>query len=201
MQIIKLCFFKLFQQVTSGFIAPLIAPGYNEERRSAVEIVKPTTPHHVKPSAQAANAGLRFVIQREIAIAPKTKKAAKPKTKKTAAQNTLYDFILKALDQEKVEDVVSIDLKGKTIIADYMIVATGSSSRQVAATASKLRDKLAAEGMKARVEGQTNGDWVIVDAGDVVVHLFRAEVRKFYNLEKLWGTDFSTVGYNLYTST
>jgi ribosome-associated protein len=96
---------------------------------------------------------------------------------------------------------VSIDLKGKTAIADHMVIATGSSTRQTSGVAAKLRDKLAAEGYRARVEGQQGGDWVIVDAGDVIIHLFRAEVRKFYNLEKLWGTDFSTVGYNLYTST
>lgn len=82
-----------------------------------------------------------------------------------------------------------------------MVVATGSSSRAVGAVASKLRDKLAVAGWRVRVEGQASGDWVIVDAGDVIVHLFRAEVRQFYNLEKLWGTDFSTVGYNLYTAT
>jgi ribosome-associated protein len=96
---------------------------------------------------------------------------------------------------------VSLDLKGKTAIADYMVIATGTSSRQVAGVAAKLRDKLAAEGYRARIEGQQGGDWVILDAGDVIVHLFRAEVRAFYSLEKLWGTDFSTVGYNLYTST
>lgn len=107
---------------------------------------------------------------------------------------------MKAIDMEKLQDVVSIDLKGKTAIADYMIVASGTSSRQVSAAAAKLRDKLAKEGYKARVEGQTGGDWVIVDAGDVIIHLFRPEVRAFYSLEKLWGTDFSTVGYNLYTS-
>jgi ribosome-associated protein len=81
-----------------------------------------------------------------------------------------------------------------------MVVATGSSSRQVGGTARKLRDALAKEGYRARVEGLDGSDWVIIDAGDVIVHLFRAEVRSFYSLEKLWGTDFSTVGYNLYTS-
>ena len=91
------------------------------------------------------------------------------------------------------------DLKGKTAIADFMVIATGSSSRSVAASAAKLRDKLAKEGIKARIEGIEGGDWVIVDASDVIVHFFREEVREFYNLEKLWATDFSTVGYNLYS--
>jgi ribosome-associated protein len=108
--------------------------------------------------------------------------------------------VRKFLNQDKIEDLVSIDLKGKTAIADYMLIGTGRSSRQVSSTARNLRDKLAKEGVKARVEGLETGDWVIVDAGDVIVHLFRPEVREFYDLEKLWATDFSTVGYNLYTS-
>lgn len=107
---------------------------------------------------------------------------------------------MKALGQDKGEDIVSIDLKGKTSIADYMVIVTGRSSRQVSAMAEKLRERLAAEGIRSTVEGKETGDWVIVDAGDVIVHVFRPEVREFYNLEKLWGSDFSTVGYNLYTS-
>lgn len=145
-----------------------------------------------KPPARAC-----VLLFREAAIA-----TSKPKktTKAKKEQHKLHDFIMKAIDMEKLQDVISIDLKGKTAIADYMIVASGTSSRQVAGSAAKLRDKLAKEGYKAKVEGQANGDWVIVDAGDVIIHLFRPEVRGFYNLEKLWGTDFSTVGYNLYTS-
>jgi ribosome-associated protein len=108
---------------------------------------------------------------------------------------------MKLLDQDKGQDILSIDLAGKTSIADYMVIVTGSSSRQVSAMASNLRDRLAAEGVKARVEGQAAGDWVVVDAGDVIVHLFRAEVREFYNLEKLWAADFSTVDYTRYKNT
>ena len=107
---------------------------------------------------------------------------------------------MKLLDQDKGEDIISIDLTGKTAIADYMIVVTGKSSRQVAGMAEKLRERLSAQGIKARLEGQDTGDWVIVDAGDVIVHLFRPEVREFYNLEKLWSADFSTVDYTLYQS-
>ncbi|MBI1214246.1 MAG: ribosome silencing factor [Alphaproteobacteria bacterium] len=105
---------------------------------------------------------------------------------------------MKLLDQDKGENIVSIDLAGKTSIADYMVIVTGTSSRQVSAMASNLRDKLSAEGVKARLEGQQGGDWVVVDAGDVIVHIFRAEVREFYNLEKLWATDFSTADYTRY---
>lgn len=109
-------------------------------------------------------------------------------------------IVMQALDQDKGQNILTIDLKGKTSIADYMVIVTGTSSRQVSAMASKLRDRLAKEGRRAKLEGMTNGDWVIVDAFDVIVHIFKPEVRDFYNLEKLWGSDFSTVGYNLYTS-
>src|SRR5690606_5556725 len=104
---------------------------------------------------------------------------------------------MKALDQDKGENIVSIDLKGKTAIADYMFIVTGRSSRQVVGLAEKLKQRLSAEGVRARIEGKDNGDWVIVDAGSIIVHIFRPEVREFYNLEKLWASDFSTVGYNL----
>ena len=107
---------------------------------------------------------------------------------------------MKALGEDKGQNIVSIDLQGKTAIADHMVIVTGTSSRQVAAMAQKLSDKLSKEGYKSRIEGKSTGDWVIVDAGDVIVHIFRPEVREFYNLEKLWASDFSTVGYNLYTS-
>lgn len=112
----------------------------------------------------------------------------------------MHDLVLKLLDQDKGENIISINLAGKTSIADYMVIVTGRSSRQVAAMAEKLRERLAAEGIRARLEGQDTGDWVIVDAGDVIVHLFRPEVREFYNLEKLWAADFSTVDYTLYQS-
>ena len=140
--------------------------------------------------------------------APKTKKAtaAKPvvnPVKKPALKKVpdLHDFISATLDGDKAKNIVSIALKGKTTIADYMLIATGTSSRHVSGMAQKLRDKLSTErGIKARVEGLETGDWAIVDAGDVMVHLFREEVREFYDLEKLWGADFSTVNYTRYQS-
>ena len=114
------------------------------------------------------------------------------------SKHKLYDTIMQALDQDKGENVVSIDLSGKTAIADYMVIVSGRSSRQVVGMAEKLRERLNKEGVRVRMEGQDTGDWVIVDAGDVIVHLFRPEVRDFYNLEKLWSADFSTVDYTLY---
>jgi len=101
----------------------------------------------------------------------------------------LRDAILASLDDDKAEEVVTIDLQGRTAIADYMVIATGRSTRQVGAMADHLREKLEKAGVGVRVEGLTQADWVLVDAGDVIVHLFRPEVRAFYQLEKMWAPD------------
>jgi ribosome-associated protein len=137
--------------------------------------------------------------------APKRAAAATPSKKISKPAATprveLKEFIASLLDADKAQNTVCIPLKGKTSIADFMLIATGTSSRHVSSMAQKLRDKLSAERkIKARVEGLESGDWAIIDAGDVMVHLFRAEVREFYDLEKLWGADFSTVNYTRYQS-
>ena len=102
---------------------------------------------------------------------------------------TLYENVLKALDDTKAEDVISIDLRGKTALADEMIIATGRSTVHVGAVADKVIRALKEAGVIARVEGLPQCDWVLIDAGDVIVHIFRPEVRQFYNLEKMWGGD------------
>ena len=95
--------------------------------------------------------------------------------------------ILTSLDDDKAEDVVQIDLRGKTAIGDYMVIASGRSTRQVSSMADKLVERLKHDfGRTARVEGKDTGDWVLIDTGDVVVHIFRPEVREFYQLEKMW---------------
>ena len=99
----------------------------------------------------------------------------------------LLERILTSLDDDKAEDVTQIDLRGKTSIGDYMVVATGRSTRQVAAMSEKLTEKLKHEfGISCKVEGKDTGDWVLIDTGDVIVHLFRPEVREFYQIEKMW---------------
>ena len=95
-------------------------------------------------------------------------------------------IIEKLLDDSKAEDIETIDLRGQSSIADFMIIASGQSSRQIAGFAGKLKDKLQEYGMRARSEGEAQGDWVVIDAIDVIVHLFRPEVREFYNIEKMW---------------
>ncbi len=99
----------------------------------------------------------------------------------------LHALVLASLDDDQAVETVSIPLAGKSSIADYMVVASGRSTRQVASMAQKLAEKIkAAFGRSARVEGLPNADWVLIDAGDVIVHLFRPEVRSFYNLERMW---------------
>jgi ribosome-associated protein len=95
--------------------------------------------------------------------------------------------ILTSLDDDKAEDVVTIDLRGRSAVADHMVICSGRSSRQVAAIAEKLVERLKTElGRSCKVEGKEQGDWVLIDATDVVVHVFRPEVREFYQLEKMW---------------
>ena len=99
----------------------------------------------------------------------------------------LMKKILEILDDAKAEDTTTIDLAGKSPMADYMVVASGRSDRHVGAIAEQLRTKLKQFGIGGiRVEGLPHCDWVLVDAGDVIVHIFRPEVRSFYNLEKMW---------------
>ena len=113
---------------------------------------------------------------------------AKPAPRTAAATpKTLLEVIEKTLDDGMAEDVVVIDLNGKSSIADYMVIASGRSARQVVALAERLRDAIDEGRRRPSVEGLPQGDWVLVDAGDVIVQLFRPEVRSYYNLEKMWG--------------
>jgi ribosome-associated protein len=101
---------------------------------------------------------------------------------------SIVQTVLSSLDDAKAEDVISIDLRGKTSIADDMIIATGRSTVHVGAIADKVLKACKEAGLVApRVEGLPQCDWVLIDAGDVIVHIFRPEVRQFYNLEKMWG--------------
>ena len=99
----------------------------------------------------------------------------------------LHSIVLKSLDDDQAVEVISIPLAGKSSIADHMVIASGRSSRQVASMANKLADKIKQQfGRIVRIEGLPVADWVLIDADDVIVHLFRPEVRSFYNLERMW---------------
>lgn len=113
--------------------------------------------------------------------------------KKTAAVQTdvnvsdaILDIAVKALDDGKADDIVVMDLQGKTSIASYMVIASGTSNRHVAALAEQVQMKLKEAGYKTVSEGEEKADWVLIDAFDVIIHLFKPEVRDFYNLEKMW---------------
>jgi len=104
-----------------------------------------------------------------------------------ADTDALLALVLQQLDDDQAQDVVSIPLEGKSSIADHMVIASGRSTRQVAAMAQKLAEKVKQDGFgPVKLEGLPAADWVLIDAGDVVVHLFRPEVRSFYNLERMW---------------
>lgn len=122
--------------------------------------------------------------------------AAKPgkavKNDPLALSKQLLELVLVSLDDDKAEDVVTIELSGKSTIADYMVVASGRSTRQVSAMAEHLCEVVKAAGVRrVSMEGAARADWILIDGGDVIVHLFRPEVRDFYGLEKMWGVDMS----------
>ena len=104
-----------------------------------------------------------------------------------AKSDPLLKLVLEQLDDDQAQEVVTVDLEGKSSIADHMVIASGRSTRQVAAMAQKLAEKVKQEGFgPVKLEGLPAADWVLIDAGDVVVHIFRPEVRSFYNLERMW---------------
>ena len=114
-------------------------------------------------------------------------KGAKNTVSNRKGAGDLLGAILSSLEQDKAEDVVTIPLSGKSEMADHMVVCSGRSTRQVVAMAEKLGDRLKQDmGLICRFEGKDQGDWVLIDAGDVIVHVFRPEVREFYQLEKMW---------------
>jgi ribosome-associated protein len=101
--------------------------------------------------------------------------------------DAMHEMILAQLDADQAVETISIPLAGKSSIADHMIIASGRSTRQVASMAAKLAERIKLEfGRQARIEGLPTADWVLIDAGDVIIHLFRPEVRSFYNLERMW---------------
>jgi ribosome-associated protein len=146
-----------------------------------------------KPDVKA-----RTAVKAKAVAKPKVAQKAKPAVKavaavteapkpKTVIDQTLLSIVMAQLEDAKAEDIIAINLDGKTAIADNMVVASGRSNRHVGAIADQLVEKLKEAGHRhIRVEGMDQCDWVLVDAVDVVVHLFRPEVRSFYNLEKLW---------------
>ncbi len=125
--------------------------------------------------------------------APEVAQRGAPQTDRISAEfdsAKLVDQISAWLDDAKAEEIVAIDLSGKSTVADFMIIASGRTDRHVGAIADQVQRKLKEHGYgNARAEGQETCDWVLLDTGDVVLHIFRPEVREFYNLEKMWQAD------------
>ena len=142
------------------------------EQRPALSTIATVTPFTFTPRTRTPRARM-----------PLTHMPARPPAPQPGE---LLELVLKTLEDGKAEDIVTIELAGKTTIADQMVIATGRSTRQVLALAEHLEDALSRR-MRIAVEGKTQGDWVLIDASDVIVHLFRPEIRAYYNLEKMWG--------------
>jgi ribosome-associated protein len=159
---------RSFVELSSKGCYPVAIPASGLWRRGSKEDdVLSISAHAVQPADQAAAVMTAAVTE--------------------ATSETLLAAVLSSLSDDKAEDVVQIDLRGKTEIGDYMIVCSGRSSRQISAISEKLVERIKAQfGRVARIEGKNTGDWVLVDAGDVIVHVFRPEVREFYQLEKMW---------------
>lgn len=122
-------------------------------------------------------------------------KAGAAAAAQTRDSEALLAMALESLEDDQAQEIVTIPLEGKSSIADFMIVASGRSSRQVTAIAQKLAERVKHSGQGSpRIEGLPAADWVVVDAGDVVVHVFRPEVRSFYNLERMWAFGDSVAG-------
>ncbi len=118
--------------------------------------------------------------------------ALQPDAAVLASSRAMIDVILDCLDDAKAEEIVAVDIAGKSSLADHMVVASGRSQRHVGAVADQMVTALRDAGFgKPRIEGLPHCDWVLVDAGDVIVHIFRPEVREFYNIEKMWQADFA----------
>jgi len=144
--------------------------------------------------ASPAPGSLRRVMRRTFVLShsdPATGLPVGPRAGRPAGPDYTSEQVLAAVlasvDDDKAEDIVQIDLRGRSDVADYMVICSGRSSRQVAAISEKLAQRLKdAFGILAKMEGKETGDWVLIDSADVIVHVFRPEVRDFYQLEKMW---------------
>jgi ribosome-associated protein len=166
---------------------PLKKPAKKTARKTPAKKATPSRKTTAKkPPAKTAGKAARKPAAKK-AVARTAVKTAARRKKPAAPRSGLLDLVTAQLEDAKAEAISTIDLAGKGAIADFMVVASGRSSRHVGAIADQLVEKLKLAGRRdLRVEGMPQCDWVLVDAGDVVVHLFRPEVRSFYNLEKLW---------------
>jgi ribosome-associated protein len=145
----------------------------------------------VKPVLAEAPASPGSPRKKTIAAGPKKAAARPARTKAEPSRiDSMQKLIVTSLEDDKAENVVTLDLTGKAMFCDRMVIASGLADRQITAMAQHLREKLHAAGQKrVQIEGLGGSDWVLIDAGDIVVHLFRPDARTMYGLEKMWGDD------------
>lgn len=145
----------------------------------------------MKPPLPLADKTPSTLRKKTIAAGPKAPAPhARRKHVEPSALETLQSLILGSLEDDKAESIVTLDLAGKATFCDRMVIATGLADRQISAMAQHLSEKLHDAGFKrVQVEGASGSDWVLIDAGDIVVHLFKPEARTTYGLEKMWGAD------------
>ena len=133
--------------------------------------------------------------KKAVAAGPATKSPAPKRTRakqpvETSRLDELQKIILASLEDDKAENVIALDLEGRAAFTDRMIIATGLADRQIAAMAAHLEEKLHEAGLKRiQIEGASGSDWVLIDAGDIVIHLFKPDARAMYGLERMWGPD------------
>jgi ribosome silencing factor RsfS/YbeB/iojap len=178
--------------------------GHRDSRRSRV-IAKPLKPfspgrHRAAPRKKVAKptlpeAGNTLGTPRKKTIAAGPKKSAVRVKAEQSTLDRLQSVIVGSLEDDKAENVVTLDLAGKATFCDRMVIATGLADRQIAAMAEHLSEKLHQAGLKrVQVEGAGGADWVLIDAGDIIVHLFKPEARAMYGLERMWGAELDEVG-------
>ena len=159
----------------------------NSGTKKPVKKIAPRKSSAKKPAAKKAIA--KITVKKPVVkkSAPKKTVATKPLQKPGGLPEQLLAAALKVLDERQAEEIVSVPLAGRSSIADYLIIASGRAGRQVVAIADHLREAFFKLGVKqVRVEGQAEANWVLVDAGDVIIHLFRPEVRRYYDLDGIW---------------
>jgi ribosome silencing factor RsfS/YbeB/iojap len=152
----------------------------------------PTRKRATRASVAAIPAPPGTARKKAAAAGPKSapRRAKPPKATDTSRLDQLQKVIVDSLEDDKAENVVAIDLQGRAAFADRMVVATGIADRQIAAMATHLEDKLAEVGLKrVLIEGASGSDWVLIDAGDIIVHLFKPEARALYGIERMWGAE------------
>ena len=144
----------------------------------------------MKPPLPAADKTPGTPRKKTIAAGPKLAPRSERKLAEPTMLETLQSVIVRSLDDDKAENVVTLDLAGKAMFCDRMVIATGLADRQIAAMAEHLSEKLHQAGLqRVQVEGKGGSDWVLIDAGDIIVHLFKPAARSMYALEKMWGAD------------